>query len=210
MDQFQTLYTNFHPFEGLLTIPWIAIACVLSVVAAIIVGTLISEKSDEETLMSILIMAVCSVAIVVGIGAMNQSESMNKLTTELNGVTIIPLSNINAANKNHPIINNTMIVTDATETKFTATNKHKEDFNNKSAEFTITKDEIIPENEYAEFMLKSEKELAKLDLDIDESSIKQESNYEFTAKTTTGQDIVISNNNQNSNNNKTIYINIQQ
>lgn len=210
MDQFQTLYTNFHPFEGLLTIPWIAIACVLSVVAAIIVGTLISEKSEEETLMSILIMAVCSVAIVVGIGAMNQSESMNKLTAELNGVTIIPLSNINAANKNHPIINNTMIVTDATESEFTATNKHKEDFNNKSAEFTITKDEIIPENEYAEFMLKSEKELAKLDLDIDESSIKQESNYEFTAKTKNGESVIISPTDHVKNANNTIYITINK
>lgn len=210
MDQFQTLYTNFHFFDGLFNMPWVPIACTLSVIASIVGCTLISEKSEEETLMTIVIAAVGSLAIIIGIGAMIQIDSVSKLTTKLNGETVIPLNNIDAANEKYPIINNTMIVTNATDSTLTATSKKNQDFNNKSAKFTITKDEVIPENKYAEFMLKSDQKLAKLDLDIDESSINQESNYKITAKTNTGQNIIISNNDQSMENENIIYINIQK
>lgn len=208
MEQFQTLYTNFHQLEGLFTTPWIVIISTLSLIIVFFLSMWIRKELDIFTIMTSILLSFVILTIVVAIGSAHQAESMDKLTVELNGTTVIPLNNIDAANDNYPIINNTMIVTDATKTSFTATSKQKENFNGQSAEFTITKDKVIPKNEYAEFMLKSEEELAKLDLDIDESSIKQESNYEFTAKTKNGKSIIISPTDHIKNDNNIIYVTI--
>lgn len=209
MSQFYALHLYLDAASKV-TFP-VILGISLSVITAITYWLLDRKDKNFISIIDLLFLIAFELILIIGVPHLISNHIIKPMISNINGSSIVLLNRVDSvANKNSPIINNTMSVYSAESSSISVKSKFDDEFNGQSAKFTITKNEIIPENEYAEFMLKSETELAKLNLTIDESSIKQISNYEITAMTKDGQNVIISPTSNIKNENNTIYINVNE
>lgn len=209
MSQFYALHLYLDAASKV-TLP-VILGLSLSVITAITYWLLDRRDKNFISIIDLLFLITFELILIIGVPHLISDHIVKPMISNINGSSVVLLNRVDSiANKNSPIINNTMIVYSAKSSSISVKSKFDDEFNGQSAKFTITKNEIIPENKYAEFMLKSETELAKLNLTIDESSIKQISNYKITAMTKDGQNVIISPTSYIKNENNTIYINVNK
>lgn len=209
MSQFYALHLYLDAASKV-TLP-VILGLSLSVITAITYWLLDRKDKNFISIIDLLFLITFELILIIGMPHLISNHIVKPMISNINGSSVVLLNRVDSiTNKNSPIINNTMIVYSAESSSIAVKSKFNDKFNGQSAKFTITKNEIIPENEYAEFMLKSEEELAKLNLDIDESSITQISNYKITAMTKDGQNVIISPTSYIKNENNTIYINVNK
>lgn len=209
MSQFYALHLYLDAASKI-TLPYI-LAIVWAIAISIIHWILDRKNKPYPIIPFMPIIMVFGIILIIGVPQVVSNDIVKPMTAKINGSSVVLLNKVDSiADKKHPIINNTMIVYSAENSNLSVKSKYDDEFNGQSAKFTITKNEIIPENKYAEFMLRSETELAKLNLTIDESSIKQTSNYEINAMTEDGENIIISPTSHIKNEHNTIYINVTE